>query len=51
MSESGYIEVVNTMLVNNFSYGFAYEEHTIRVLHYIDAYQNLLGDYMEWCPT
>ncbi|UCF64458.1 MAG: right-handed parallel beta-helix repeat-containing protein [bacterium] len=51
MSEYGYIEVVNTILTNNFSYGFACDERSMRVLHYIDAYQNLLGDYMEWCPT
>ena len=51
MSEAGAIEVVNTILANNFLYGFACEEHSNRVLHYIDAYQNLLGDYMEWCST
>ena len=51
MSESGMIEVVNTILANNFMYGFACEENSRRILHYIDAYQNLLGNYVEWCST
>jgi len=51
LSESGSIEVVNSILAYNFLYGFACEEHSLRTLHYIDAFQNLLGDYMEWCST
>jgi hypothetical protein len=51
MSESGSIEVINTILSSNYQYGFASDEHSKRTLHFIDAYQNPGGDYMEWCAT
>ena len=49
-SETGMIEVVNTILSNSSQYGFASCEEVARTLHYLDAYQNTLGDYVEWCP-
>ena len=51
MATSGQIEVINTILANNSQYGFACEEHSQRALHYINAYQNWGGDYMEWCSS
>lgn len=50
-SESGIIEVMNTILANNSQYGIASCEEITRILHYLDAYQNTLGNYMEWCPS
>jgi hypothetical protein len=50
MAISGMIEVVNTILAHSSQYGFACEETTVRILHYINTYDNLQGDYMEWCP-
>lgn len=50
MAASGVIEVVNTIIMRSTQYGFACEESTIRTLHYIATYDNLQGDYMEWCP-
>ena len=49
MAISGMIEVINTIISNNSQYGFACEQSTIRILHYIDAFSNLQGNYMEWC--
>jgi parallel beta-helix repeat protein len=46
----GMVEVVNSIFSNNSYYGFACCEETARKLHYIDMYQNALGDYVEWCP-
>jgi hypothetical protein len=46
----GMIEVKNTILANNTTYGIASCEEISRTLHYIDAYQNPQGNYMEWCP-
>jgi hypothetical protein len=51
MAVSGSIEVMNTILSNNYLYGFACDEYIHRKLHYIDAYQNAGGNYMEWCST
>jgi parallel beta-helix repeat protein len=48
---TGSIEVKNTILSNNYQFGFACDEYVKRTLHYIDAYQNPGGDYMEWCAT
>ena len=50
MALSGMIEVGNTILAHNSQYGFACEKATARVLHFIDSYENLQGDFMEWCP-
>lgn len=50
MAPSGMIEVVNSIITQSTKYGFACEESTIRTLHYIDTYNNLQGDYVEWCP-
>ncbi len=50
MAASRTIEVVNSIIAQSTQYGFACEESTIRTLHYIDTYNNLQGDYMEWCP-
>lgn len=47
---TGLVEVVNSIFSNNAYYGFACCEETSRKLHYIDMYQNGLGDYVEWCP-
>ncbi len=44
------IQVYNTILANNSKYGFACEKGTERHLEYIDAYQNIQGNYVEWCP-
>jgi len=49
-SERGIIEVMNTILANNSQYGIASCEEIGRILHYLDAYQNILGNYVEWCP-
>ena len=51
MSESGSIEIINTILSNNYQYGFASDEYSERTLHFINTYQNPGGDYMEWCAT
>jgi len=48
-SVGGTIEVMNSILANNSKYGFACEESTYRLLHFIDAYQNILGNYVAWC--
>ncbi len=48
-SVEGMIEVKNSILANSTRYGFACEESTFRILHYIDAYQNALGNYVDWC--
>ena len=50
MSTVGTIEVYNTIISNSNQYGFASHEDSYRVLHYIDAYGNVGGDYMEFCP-
>jgi hypothetical protein len=50
MAASGRIEVLNTVIANNSQYGFACEKSTIRILHYIDTFNNMEGDYLEWCP-
>jgi len=50
MALSGMIEVVNTILAHNTQYGFACDKATVRVLHFLDSYENLQGDFMEWCP-
>ena len=50
MALSGMIEIVNTILAHNSQYGFACDKATVRVLHFIDSYENLQGDFMEWCP-
>jgi hypothetical protein len=47
----GRVEVENSIFSNNTWYGFACSEETVRYLHYIDMYQNGLGDYVEWCPS
>jgi len=49
-SATGIIEVMNTILANNSQYGIASCEEIGRILHYLDAYQNVLGNYVEWCP-
>jgi hypothetical protein len=49
-SAGGMIEVMNTILANNTRYGIASCEEISRSLHYMDAYQNLQGNYVEWCP-
>lgn len=49
-STEGIIEVKNSIIANSSRYGFACEESSYRVLHYIDSYQNMLGDYVAWCP-
>ena len=48
---TGSIEVMNTILSNNYQFGFASDEYVKRTLHYITAHQNPGGDYMEWCAT
>jgi hypothetical protein len=50
MSTVGSIEVYNTIISNSNQYGFACHEDSYRILHYIDAYSNSLGNYMEFCP-
>ena len=49
-AHTGMIEVANTIFANHSQYAFACCEETARKLHYIDMYQNALGDYVEWCP-
>ena len=46
---SGMIELVNTIISNNTRYGFACDETSVCVLHYLDSYQNSQGNFMEWC--
>lgn len=46
---SGYMEVVNTIISNNSRYGYACDETSVCILHYIDSYQNSQGNFMEWC--
>ena len=50
MSTVGLIEVYNTIISNSNQYGFACHEDSYRILHYIDAYANTGGNYMEFCP-
>ncbi len=50
MSTLGSIEVYNTIISNSNQYGFACHEDSYRILHYIDAYSNTGGNYMEFCP-
>ena len=50
-SPVGYIEIVNSILAFNSQYGFACDENTYSILHYIDAYQNGLMDYAKWCVS
>ena len=50
MSTVGSIEVYNTIISNSNQYGFACHEDSYRILHYIDAYANTGGNYMEFCP-
>lgn len=47
----GIVEVMNTILANNTTYGFACDENTTCILHYLDAYQNPGGNYMAWCES
>ena len=46
---AGFIEVVNTIISNSTRYGYACDETSVCVLHYLDSYQNTQGNYMEWC--
>jgi len=46
---SGCIEVVNTIISNNSRYGYACDETSVCILHFIDSYQNTQGNFMEWC--
>lgn len=46
---AGAIEVVNTIIANNSRFGYACDETSVCVLHYLDSYQNTQGNYMEWC--
>lgn len=50
MATYGSIEVYNTIITNSSQYGFACHEDSYRILHYIDAYNNAGGNYMEFCP-
>ncbi|GAB4379737.1 MAG: hypothetical protein Kow0042_29410 [Calditrichia bacterium] len=50
-STGGYLEVYNTILAYNTLYGFASIEGISHILHYINAFQNYQGDYVEWCPS
>lgn len=50
MSTIGSIEVYNTIISNSNQYGFACHEDSYRILHYIDAYANAGGNYVEFCP-
>jgi hypothetical protein len=50
MATMGSITVFNTVISNSSHYGFACHESSSRTLSYIDAYQNIDGDYMEFCP-
>lgn len=47
---TGCMEVMNTIISNNSRYGYACDETSICLLHYIDSYQNIQGNFMEWCP-
>ncbi|MCK5077422.1 MAG: right-handed parallel beta-helix repeat-containing protein [Calditrichia bacterium] len=49
MSETGSIEVVNTIISNSSTYGFACSHGTTKILHYIDIYSSGIP-YVEWCP-
>jgi parallel beta-helix repeat protein len=49
LSATGMVTVVNTIFSNNTQYGFACDQNSYRVLHYLDAYQNAQGNYKEWC--
>lgn len=49
-THTGMVEIKNSIFSNNSNYGFACSEETTRKLHYINMYQNGLGDYVEWCP-
>lgn len=46
---SGCMEVVNTIISNNSRYGYACDETSVCILHYLDSYQNSQGNFMEWC--
>lgn len=48
-SPYGQIEVYNTVLAKNSKYGFACNDGNAAILHYIDAYQNGLGNYAKFC--
>lgn len=48
-SPYGQIEVYNTILAKNSQYGFACNDGNAAILHYIDAYQNGLGNYAKFC--
>jgi len=50
MATMGSITVFNTVISNSSHYGFACHESSSRLLSYIDTYQNIDGDYMEFCP-
>jgi len=50
MTTMGSITIFNTVIANSTEYGFACIEGSSRILSYIDAYQNLGGNYMEFCP-
>lgn len=45
----GMIEVVNTIISNSTRFGYACDETSTCILHYIDSYQNTQGNFMEWC--
>jgi nitrous oxidase accessory protein NosD len=46
---SGCMEVMNTIISNNSRYGYACDETSVCILHYLDSYQNSQGNFMEWC--
>ena len=50
MTTMGSIEVYNTIIANSSHYGFATTEGSTRILSYIDSYDNVDGNYMEFCP-
>jgi hypothetical protein len=50
MTTAGSIEVFNTIISSSNGYGFACLDESNRILHYIDAFGNVGGDYMAFCP-
>jgi hypothetical protein len=50
MATMGSITVFNTIISNSSQFGFACNEYSARTLSYIDAYQNMGGNYMQFCP-
>jgi len=46
---AGCAEVMNTIIAYSTLYGYACDETSVCVLHYLDSYQNTQGNYMEWC--